>query len=90
MKYILLALSLISFSSVADDFVCVSNDTEVNITINKTELIDTNEKILAEETTPGVYVSTDSMGTTTYTIHGTSIIMQFDGITKEYTCTKSE
>ena len=86
MKHLLLLAALFSTPTFAQDLICSEDSFSTRFIIDNTSLVDTNERIVAEEVKPGLFVVTDEYGTVTYTLHGNNIIMQFDGITKEYTC----
>jgi|AGFT01.1.fsa_nt_gi hypothetical protein len=86
MKHLLLLAALFSTPVLAQDLICSADGFSTRFIIDNTSLVDTNEHVVAEEVKPGLFVAKDRFGTVTYILHGNNIIMQFDGITKEYTC----
>lgn len=86
MKYLILITALLSTAAMADTKICKSEGFSTEFIIQGSELIDTNEKIVATEVSTGKFISNDQLGEVVYTIHGDNIIMQFDDITKVYYC----
>lgn len=87
MKTLIAIIALLAaFPVLAQDMICHDMDTKAIFIVRENVLLDTNEHLIAQETSQGHYESIDEYGKVTYTLHGNNIIMQFDGITKEYTC----
>lgn len=86
MKYLLLIAALFSTQAMAKDMVCCADGYQAVFKIDGNTLIDTNEHIIAEEISTGKFLAQDRFGIVLYTIHGNNIIMQFDGVIKEYKC----
>jgi len=90
MKYLLMLIALFSTPVLATTMTCSSGQTTAIFIVKEGLLLDTNENVLAPEIRPNTYRGEDINGTVLYTVNSsddsTNILMQFDGITKEYTC----
>lgn len=86
MKYLILIAALFSTAAMAETKICKADGTTTQFILQGNDLIDTNERIVAQEVSTGKFVARDQFGVVVYTIHGNDIIMQFDGITKVYHC----
>ena len=90
MKHLIMIIALLAAAPVlaqeVKEIQCTSNGVKSTIILAEGVLMDDIERIIATETSTGRFESIDSQGKVVYTIHGNEIVMQFDGITKEYVC----